>query len=645
MKRMLLFLVAGLSAWSLQAQEESVLRAALYLSGAATEEEIPADLTDRLESEPTVRINSPHLKAGLLITDYQVACIRDYRAAHGDILSAQELALVDGFGADATTALAPFLSFASSRLPGQADTLRTRATALLRGDLARFGGKLKASGESARTGIAWRAGGAWRKDGAWRGQADGSGKADGSFYADASLGPWRLLAGHFNTRWGQGLAAWSGFAMESLSTVSAFVKRPTGLSPVWSYAPSDVHRGMALEYSGTRLRAQAYAGIGHDYGLHACLLGRSSQLGFTFLWADASPTLSLDARLSSRHALLTAELAYRPKSLAFKTAAGGRLADAWKWAAQARVVPSRFSGKKYGEYGAAVGLEYASRGSSAPAASQGKTGTGADQAGAHTLSLTADASFLPIPGSDPRRFQLRMYGSWRWQFTPHWQLDTRLTERYRNYESPRTALRLDLKFTSAPSSSTASRSTPRSATAPSSSTTNRTTPSPIPSSTHASSSSPAGTTASATPSQASATSTPVAAPESASASPGVWLLTARLETVHCGKWGVLTYLEGGRKNETSAIYLRVTGFSVSAWDARIYCYERDAPGTFSVPAYNGRGIAFSAVGSLKFHPFRTLARSHPFHYFTLKANLRAACQLRTDRHPAYTLALQLQADL
>jgi hypothetical protein len=104
-------------------------------------------------------------------------------------------------------------------------------------------------------------------------------------------------------------------------------------------------------------------------------------------------------------------------------------------------------------------------------------------------------------------------------------------------------------------------------------------------------------------------------------------------------------LEGGRKNETSAIYLRVTGFSVSAWDARIYCYERDAPGTFSVPAYNGRGLAFSAVGSLKFRPFRTLARSHPFHYFTLKANLRAACQLRTDRQPAYTLALQLQADL
>ena len=584
---MLLFLVAGLSAWSLQAQEESVLRAALYLSGAATEEEIPADLTDRLESEPTVRINSPHLKAGLLITDYQVACIRDYRAAHGDILSAQELALVDGFGADATTALAPFLSFASSRLPGQADTLRTRATALLRGDLSRFGGKLKASGESARTGIAWRAGGAWR------GQADGSGKADGSFYADASLGPWRLIAGHFNTRWGQGLAAWSGFAMESLSTVGAFVKRPTGLSPVWSYAPSGVHRGVALSYEGFRLRAAGYIGQHNDYGLHADYLSRTAQLGITALWADATGcTLALDGRLSTRRALLTAELACRSRSVAFKTAASGRWNESWKWAAQARALPRRFTGKKYGEYGAALGLAYASR-------RAGKNGGTGPAGGTHTASLTVDASLLPIPGTDPRRIQIRIYSQWQWQITPSWLLDTRVTERYRNYESPRTALRLDLKFTSAPSSSTASRATP----------------------------------------------TPVATPESASASPGVWLLTARLETVHCGKWGVLTYLEGGRKNETSAIYLRVTGFSVSAWDARIYCYERDAPGTFSVPAYNGRGIVFSAVGSQKFRPFRTLARSHPFHYFTLKANLRAACQLRTDRHPAYTLALQLQADL
>gem|GEM_PF-1116705 len=572
MKRLFISVVLGLAAWSLPAQEESVIRAAMYLSGAASEEEIPADLPERLEAAAVVRINNPHLRANLLISDYQAASIRDYRAAYGDILSAEELALVDGFGPVAAAALAPFLSFTSYRLPGQADTVRTRATALLRGALTTLGGKLKAGGEVPRAGITWQAGGAWRRDGVWRAQADGSGKADGSFYADATLGPWRLLAGHFNARWGQGLAAWSGFSMESLSTLDAFLKRPTGLSPVWSYAPSGVHRGVALSYDRAHIRAAGYIGQHNDYGLHADYLSRTAQLGITALWADATGcTLALDGRLTSRHALLTAELACRSRSVAFKTAASGRWNDSWKWAAQARALPRRFTGKKYGEYGAALGLAYASRRAGNTAAS--------------TASMTVDASLLPIPGTDPRRIQIRIYSQWQWQITPSWLLDTRVTERYRNYESPRTSLRADLKFTSAPASA------------------------------------------------------------SASVSPAYWLLTARLEAVRCSMWGFLTYVEGGRKNESSALYLRVTGFSIPVWDARIYCYERDAPGTFSVPSYNGRGIAFSAVGSLKLRPFRNLSQRHPLRFFSLKGNLRAACQLRTDRRPSYTLALQLLADL
>ncbi len=603
MKRLFISVVLGLVAWSLPAQEESVIRAALYLSGAASEEEIPADLPERLEAAAVVRINNPHLRANLLISDYQAASIRDYRAAYGDILSAEELALVDGFGPVAAAALAPFLSFTSYRLPGQADTVRTRATALLRGALTTLGGKLKAGGELPRAGITWQAGGAWRRDGVWRAQADGSGKADGSFYADATLGPWRLLAGHFNARWGQGLAAWSGFSMESLSTLDAFLKRPTGLSPVWSYAPSGVHRGVALSYDRAHIRAAGYIGQHNDYGLHADYLSRTAQLGITALWADATGcTLALDGRLTSRHALLTAELACRSRSVAFKTAASGRWNDSWKWAAQARALPRRFTGKKYGEYGAALGLAYASRRAGNTASSTATAHRGTDinggtgpAGGTHTASVTVDASLLPIPGTDPRRIQIRIYSQWQWQITPFWLIDTRVTERYRNYESPRTSLRADLKFTSAPTSASASAS--------------------------------------------------ASAPYTASVSPAYWLLTARLEAVRCSMWGFLTYVEGGRKNESSALYLRITGFSIPVWDARIYCYERDAPGTFSVPAYNGRGIAFSAVGSLKLRPFRNLSQRHPLRFFSLKGNLRAACQLRTDRRPSYTLALQLQTDL
>lgn len=637
MKRLSICVFCVLCAVALEAQEEPVIKAAMYLTGASSEEEIPADFPDRLEAEPVVRINSPHLKAGLLLSDYQVACIRDYRASHGDILSPQELSLVDGFGADAAAALSPFLSFASSRLPGQADTVRTRATALLRATLTTFGGKLKAGGESPRTGIGWRLGGAWRT------------RADGSFYADATLGPWRLLAGDFNARWGQGLAAWSGFSMESLSTLAAFVKRPSGLSPVWSYAPSGVHRGVALSYEEMHVRAAGYIGLHNDYGLHADYLWRTAQVGLTALWADATGgTLALDARLSSRHALFTAELALRASNsgssgagstenrssagslvrrscaLAFKTSASGRWGESWKWAAQTRILPRRFTAKAHGEYGAATGISFTQRGSSSGAGG----GAGAGRGGGHSASLTVDASLLPIPGTAPHRFQLRSYAQWQWQISPSWLLDTRLTERYRNYESPRTDLRADLKFDS--SSALASRS-PASASGPGL----------------------AGGLASA--------SGPASAGGPASASTASWVATVRLEAVHCGTWGFLSYVEGGRKSETSAIYLRATGFSIPHWDARIYCYERDAPGTFSVPAYNGRGLAFSAVGSLKLRPFQRHSAAHyqssghgitnsarprhPLRYFSLKINIRAGCQLRTDRRPAYTLVLQLQADL
>lgn len=100
-------------------------------------------------------------------------------------------------------------------------------------------------------------------------------------------------------------------------------------------------------------------------------------------------------------------------------------------------------------------------------------------------------------------------------------------------------------------------------------------------------------------------------------------------------WGALGYLEGGYKGERLSAYLRLTGFSVSDWAARIYCYERDAPGTFSVPAYSGRGIAVSAYGGWK-HRFPR--------WFILKIYLRAAFTWRPGRDFTPSFRLQLQAD-
>ena len=103
MRRFLAGALAALFFLQSHAQDD-ILRAALYLSGAHSEEEIDQDWIQRLEGMSRVRVNSNRLRPGLL-TDYQIATLADYRAAHGDILSWEELVLVDGFGREAVEAL------------------------------------------------------------------------------------------------------------------------------------------------------------------------------------------------------------------------------------------------------------------------------------------------------------------------------------------------------------------------------------------------------------------------------------------------------------------------------------------------------------------------------------------------------------
>lgn len=526
MKKCVLCFLGLLGALSLRAQDERVIRAALFLSGASCEEEIPAEWMEKMEGERAVHVNSPYLRAGILLSDYQVAGIRDYRSRNGDILSAQELALVDGFSQEAAAALEPFLLFDSSRLPGNVDTVRVHGSALVRSTRTTLGAKARFSGES------WRAGGAWRGE-------------DWTVYGEGSFRRWRLLAGDFHTRWGQGLAGWTGFSMESLSTLDAFIRRASGITPSGSYSAGNSLRGAALEYDTGRFRAAVFGGKDF-WGAHADCIWRRGQFGLTY----ASGTLSVDGKWNLGGLDLAGEAACGNGAAAGKMAAAGKIGEHWKWAAQGRYLPSRHTGRKYGEYALAAGLRF-------------RNHYNPDTPG-HEASLTVDGAFLPVPGSDPKRFQLRSYAIWKWQVSPAWLLDVRLTERYRNYEAPRTDFRTDGKYTGGP-----------------------------------------------------------------------WLAVARLEAVRCKDWGFLGYLEGGYKGAKTAVYLRVTGFEVRNWDARIYCYERDAPGTFSVPAYNGRGLAASAVASHKIHIGRR---------FRLKGNLRAACTFREGYHPAPALNLQLQGE-
>ena len=563
-RRICCVLLAGICALA-AAQEEEILRAARYLSGAGSEEEIPQEWIQELERASRVRVNSPRLRPGPLLSAYQVASILDYRERAGDILSFEELMLVDGFDRAAVDALKPFLILD----PGAAaDTSGVQGTVLVRYASGGVGGKVKAQWRQVRAG------------GAWRGR-------EGTFYGEYTLRRARLVLGDYKLRFGQGLLLWDGFSMSSLSTVDAFVQRATGVSPVWSFSPAEVKRGGAAEWISGPWQAVAFAALGGSWlgvaGVQGSWLGRWGQLGAAVIWQDGKPAVSLQGFVNHKGLSAAWEGAWKSGSLAGKAALRWRMADALDLAFQARAIPSRFSGKKQGEYGLAAGMAWSS-GRWVPL--QGKSGFGSSVV-AHQLSLTADASLLPLPGEDPRRLQVRVYGTWQWQLSPLWALELRLTERYRSYEPSRTSLRADLRLGSGP-----------------------------------------------------------------------WLSVLRLEAVHSGRWGILEdnavqavsgkqgnmpdgnwgalgYLEGGYKGESLSAYLRLTGFSVSDWAARIYCYERDAPGTFSVPAYSGRGIAVSAYGGWK-HRFPR--------WFTLKIYLRAAFTWRPGRDFTPSFRLQLQAD-
>ena len=529
MKRAIIVSVGLFCAVMAAAQEEdAAIKAAMYLNGASSAEELEADEVERLQIIGKVRVNSPGRNARAILSEYQLAALDDYRRRCGDILSWEELALVDGFGKEAVEALKPFLSLWSDNLPGVVDTVsHFKADFLVRATEKNIGTKLKAGGKN------------WQVAGAARSKAWGGKDYDWTASAEVGNSRWSLLFGDFNVRYGQGLGIWSGFSMTSLSTVDAFIKRPTGIRPVCSFTPSQ-HRGLAGEYHLGRWSLSAFADLERTAGLHASYTSLRSQLGLTLLphklstdfainykgidlagevaLSSMAPSSSSSGTPSSSSSAPTSSSSGTTPSSSSGLSRGSPVAAILatkfkikdlKFALQTRAIPSAFSGKKNGEYGLAAGTQWSSR--------------------VMKLSLTADASLLPIPQKDPSRKQLRIYGLWQWQMSEVIALETKYTGRYRTSEPSRSDLRLDIKYSNAQ-----------------------------------------------------------------------WFGASRIEGDYCDGPGVLGYMEIGNKGlDKWAAYFRIGAFSTSGRSSRIYCYERDAPGTFTVPAYSGQGLTTSLYGTLK----------------------------------------------
>jgi hypothetical protein len=528
MKRRLVLLLMLVSTPA-AAQTDEVVRAALYLTGADSPEALDDRLVDELESFrsrplPLNLASCARLVESGLLTPYQVAALSEYRSLSGDVLSFAELERVDGFGKEAVAALRPFLSLESARRPGEAvkDTLTFRHSALVRATLKDVGAKYRLTA------------GNLEAAGAWKGR-------EGTFYGLYRLPKGKILVGDYNVRYGQGLAFWSAFQLAGLSTLDAFSKRANGVTPCWSFNGNGTYRGLAWDYTGRHFQWALFGSLDGTAGMHAGWLGRHGQAGLTV----TPKRLSLDGKWGIRGVNLFGEAAWGGNVPAGLAGALFPLGAHWKGALQLRAIPSAYSGKKNGEYGAAAGLSYLSDNR------------------AFKASLTVDAALLPKTGVDTGRRQVKSTGLISWTLSKEWLLESRLVYRRRNYESDRADVRADATW-------------------------NR----------------------------------------------GTWTLKGRLNGVHDGGFGLLGYLEGGWKPPGWTAWARLTVFSTAGWQSRIYVYERDAPGNFTVPAYYGTGFSAMAYAGWK----KRLGKT------TFKLYVRGSYKWQKEKPGQAGLKLQLMAD-
>ncbi len=89
----------------------------------------------------------------------------------------------------------------------------------------------------------------------------------------------------------------------------------------------------------------------------------------------------------------------------------------------------------------------------------------------------------------------------------------------------------------------------------------------------------------------------------------------------------LGYIEAGYRKDRKYAYLRGTLFLIDNWDDRIYVYERDAPSSFNVPAYYGRGWNASIVFRWKNLYLRAATTQYPAGPKKPKAELKIQYKL------------------
>ncbi len=252
MKTIALFFAAVLAVSSFPDFESSVL----VLTGASCLEELDENTVEHfraLERHP-LDLNAAgrsRLISSGLMTPFQAASLLDWRKRSGDILSYEELSLVDGFSHEYAEALRLFTRIGSRDAPGAVHPLHMHQDLVLKASARENDGTAAAAGLKYKASLGERAEFNWSTRTTYSSPALNIGTLSAAYYGRRHIG--KVVLGHFNARFGQGLAFWSGFGMSPFSGVSSMRRNGTGLAPTGSFSPG--HCGAAADFCFGRWNA------------------------------------------------------------------------------------------------------------------------------------------------------------------------------------------------------------------------------------------------------------------------------------------------------------------------------------------------------------------------------------------------------
>ena len=544
----------------LSAQDYDHFAAISEFTGCTSAEELDPDEAERLERfiMRPLRINAAdpsRMRESGLLTHYQIVSLADYRSRHGDVLSLTELAAVDGFGPEFVRKLRPFISLASTRLPGQGTYPGRHLDQELdmKGGV-RYNGESKSSyafkysiavGESLQASIALS-------------------KSSDSKQADALTGNlfWhfqgravKLGVGDFNARFGQGLALWNGMNLSGLSRPSSFIRRASCLSESHSFTGKYAFRGIAVESDLSRLKVSVLTavkdskdGLGFLSAANLIWMWKNGQAGMTnyveFRPAGSHNRIvdmktSFDLALTVKGTDLFAETAYDWVNRTAASLAGTvfPLSEKVRIASMLRYYPSSYNPaysaasraltKCANECGASVSAEFL--------CGRWVDINGIDGFGSGVRRINGafccDAAYFPVSKSSDgvRSIQVKSLAEFKVMISPEVAVKLRVSERFRTWDIPfRTDVRMDMFYYSR-----------------------------------------------------------------------YFDGTFRVNVLKCVDFAFLTYAEGIFKTQYAKMSLRAGIFCVDDWNDRIYAYERDVPGSFNIPAFYGRGYWASLTASFR----------------------------------------------